>query len=290
MKLRSASIPLNPPFRKRGGRQSPLLIPLFAKGAVMVLAAFAVPLILVACGGEEVVEEQVQESVEWSYSGAGAPENWASISPDNERCGSGTQQSPIDIAGYEAGDVSPPLSFSYRKEAEGLTNSGTSVAVNYAKGNRLGFGERTYQLETVTPRTPSEHHIDGKSFPLELQLLHSQTFGDVAVISMLFDIGDANPIVQEIIDNVPSEIGEAEVTGVLNARGLMTTDLGYYSYKGSMTTPPCAEPVDWFIMLEVGTVSQAQVDALEGMTGENNRPLQANAGREIFTSGSRSGP
>lgn len=248
----------------------------------------ALPLVLVACGGEEVVEE-VESSVEWSYSGAGGPENWASLSSDNERCSSGTQQSPIDITGYEEGS-SPPISFSYRREAEGITNGGTAIAVNYPSGNRLGFGERTYQLETVTAHTPSEHHIDGKSHPLELQLLHSQTFGDVAVVSMLFDIGEANSVVQEIIDNMPADVGTSEVTGVLNARELMTKDLGYYSYKGSMTTPPCAEPVDWFVMLEIGTVSQEQVDALQNKTGANNRPLQALNGRLIATSGSRSGP
>ncbi len=257
-------------------------------GYTLLSVLFALPLILVACGGEEVVEE-VQESVEWGYSGAGAPENWASISPDNARCAEGTQQSPINITGYELGN-SPPISFSYRKEAERISYTGNAVSVNYPTGNRLGFGERTYQLETVTPHTPSEHQIDGQSYPLEVQLLHSQTFGDVAVVSILFDIGEANPIVQEIIDNAPAEIGSVEVTGMLNARDLMTRDLGYYSYKGSITTPPCAEPVDWFVMLEIGTVSQAQIDALKGMTGDNNRPIQPLGERAIATSGSRTGP
>ena len=257
-------------------------------GGALVVAILALPLILIACGGEEVVEE-VAETVEWGYSGAGAPANWASISEENASCGSGTQQSPIDITGYSQGS-SPPLSFSYRKEAESVSNLGHTVGAVYPTGNRLGFGERTYQLETVHPHTPSEHHIDGKSYPLELHLLHSQVFGDVAVVSMMFDIGDADPVVQEIIDNVPGEVGTSELTGVLNARGLMPKDLGYYSYKGSMTTPPCAEPVDWFLMLEIGTVSQAQVDALKAITGDNNRPLQALGGREVATSGSRSGP
>lgn len=257
-------------------------------GGALIAAIVALPLVLVACGSEEVVEE-VEASVEWGYSGAGGPENWASISADNERCGSGTQQSPINVTGYAKGD-SPPISFSYRKEAEAVTNARTAVTVDYPTGNRLGLSERTYQLETVTAHTPSEHQVDGQSYPLELQLLHSQTFGDVAVVSMLFEIGDANPLVQEIIDNMPSEVGASEVTGVLNARGLMTKDLGYYSYKGSMTKPPCAEPVDWFVMLEVGTVSQAQVDALQNVTGANNRPLQPLNGREVATSGSRSGP
>ncbi len=258
-------------------------------GGTLALAILALPLIVIACGGEEAVEE-VAETVEWGYSGAGAPANWASISEENASCGNGTQQSPIDIAGYQQAGVSPPISFSYRKEAESVTNLGTSVGANYPTGNRLGFGERTYQLETITPHTPSEHHVDGKSYALELQLLHSQVFGDVAVVSRLYDIGEADPVIQEIIDNAPSEVGTSEVTGILNARGLMTRDLGYYSYKGSMTTPPCAEPVDWFIMLEVGTVSQAQVDALKAVTGDNNRPLQALGGRDVFTSGSRTGP
>ena len=253
-------------------------------GGTLVIVALAASLV-VACGSEEVVEE-VTETIDWGYSGAGGPENWGSISPDNERCDSGTQQSPINITGYQQGD-SPPISFSYRKEAESVTNAGTSVSVKFPSGNRLGFGERTYQLEAIYAHTPSEHHIDGTSYPLELQLLHSQTFGDVAVVSMLYEIGDANPVVQEIIDNAPAEIGTTAVTGLLNARDFMTRDVGYYSYKGSNTTPPCAEPVDWFVMLEIGTVSQAQVDALMNLTGANNRPLQPLNGREIATSGSR---
>ena len=41
-------------------------------GGALVVAILALPLILIACGGEEVVEE-VAETVEWGYSGAGAP-------------------------------------------------------------------------------------------------------------------------------------------------------------------------------------------------------------------------
>ena len=253
-----------------------------------VLVVISLSIALTACGGEEVVDE-VQEVIEWGYSGAGAPENWASLSPENERCGNGTRQSPINIAGYEQDD-SPPISFSYRKESESVTNDGRTVSVKYPKGNRLGFGERTYQLESVNLHTPSEHHIDGRSYPMEMHLVHSQTFGDVAVVSMLFDIGDANPFVQEILDKEPEGIGTSLLPGGINPRELMTRDLGYYSYKGSMTTPPCAEPVDWFIMLEVGTVSQDQVDALKAITGENNRPLQPLGGRTIAISGSRTGP
>ncbi len=254
---------------------------------IVSVAVMATTMAIVACGGEEVVEEQV-ETVAWGYSGAGAPANWASISADNATCGTGSMQSPIDITGYERGN-SPPLSFSYRRDAKEVTNDGRLVAAVYEDGNRLGFGERTYQLENVVVRTPSEHHVDGQSYPLELQLEHSQVFGDIAIVSMLFEIGDEDPIVQQIIDNAPNEGGTTAVSALLNAADLQKKDLGYYSYKGSLTYPPCTEPVDWFVMLEIGTVSQAQVDAIKGLVGDNNRPLQPAGGREIATSGSRGG-
>ena len=112
-------------------------------GGTLAVAILALPLIVVACGGEEVVEE-VAETVEWGYSGAGAPENWASISEDNASCGNGAQQSPIDITGYQQAGVSPPISFSYRKEAESVTNLGTSVAVRTTRPATVSVSESAH--------------------------------------------------------------------------------------------------------------------------------------------------
>lgn len=240
-----------------------------------------------ACGSgdEEVVDTGID--VEWSYSGAGAPANWASISADYATCGEGQMQSPINITGYSEGDA-PPLSFSFRKDAQEIYNEGKQVVVRYARGNRLGLSERTYQLVSAHLHAPSEHQIDGELFAAELHLVHEQTFGDAAVVSFLYSLGDADPVVQNIIDSAPA-VGETVSEGiVLNAADFAPDDLGYYKYQGSYTTPPCTEPVDWFVMLEQRTVSQEQVDALMVLNdGANNRPVQPLNGRKIITSGSR---
>ncbi len=257
--------------------------PLFlVAAAIMAFAAVS------ACGGEEVVEETTGDDVEWGYSGAGAPENWASISTDYSMCSEGTKQSPVDITGYQKGDA-PPLSFSFRRDAVEVVNDGKALSINYTKGNRLGLSERTYQLTSVRTHTPSEHTIDGQSFALELQLFHEQTFGDLAIVSFLYTLGDPDPVIQNIIDAAPDESGQSITEGlVLNAADYAPEDLGYYKYEGSLTTPPCTEPVDWFIMLEQGSVSQEQIDQVAALTGGgNNRPLQPLGDRSIAISGSR---
>ena len=68
-------------------------------------------------------------------------------------------------------------------------------------------------------------------------------------------------------------------------------DLGsYYSYSGSLTTPPCFETVTWLVMKDVSTVSEAQLQALreiyqsDGSTPItiNYRPVQPINGRAVF--------
>ncbi len=259
----------------------------YRRSLLSLIALLAMASVM-ACGGEEEVEVVTTGDVEWGYSGAGAPENWASISADNALCGEGAKQSPVDITGHQPGDA-PPISFSYRRDAVEIANDGKVLSINYGRGNRLGLSERTYQLATVNLHTPSEHTIDGQSFALELQIVNEQTFGDIAVVSFLHSVGDPDPVIQGIIDAAPAS-GQSATEGlVLNAGDFAPEDLGYYKYEGSLTKPPCTEPVDWFIMLEQRTVSQEQVDQISALTGgtNNNRPMQPLGGRGIAASGSR---
>lgn len=253
--------------------------------AVVSLAA------LVACGGGDTEEVAVTD-VDWGYTGAGAPENWANISPDNATCADGMMQSPIDITGYQMGDA-PPLSFSFRRGVTEISNDGKMLEAEYAPRNRLGFAERTYELASARWHSPAEHRFDGEELPAELQLVHEQTFGDLAVVSFLYRIGEPDPTLEAFLAAAPAvgetASGEGDALPDLNARIFQPADLGYYKYQGSLTMPPCSEPVDWFVMHEIGTVSQDQVDRLQALIGgiANNRPIQPLNGREINFSGPR---
>ena len=55
----------------------------------------------------------------------------------------------------------------------------------------------------------------------------------------------------------------------------MPTDTGYYRYMGSLTTPPCSEGVNWFMLIQPIQVGIAQVARFVEALGYNARPLQS---------------
>lgn len=223
-------------------------------------------------------------AIEWGYEGPIGPEHWASLSEAYAACG-GEAQSPVDITGYEASDAGP-LSFSYDGEAVAVRNDGKAVHVDYASGNTLTSGDRTFGLASLHMHAPSEHRVEGVEFAAELHLVHADAAGDFAVVGLLFEPGAASPIVQAILDAAPAA-GE-EVSGgiALNAGACVPSGSAYYAYDGSKTTPPCDEGVAWHVMRDPLTISQEQVDSLLALGGgPTNRPIQPIGSRRILFGG-----
>ena len=240
---------------------------------VTLASLLAVLLAGTACSGEQAVE--------WGYEGPGGPEHWASLSEEYATCADGTQQSPIDIAGHETGDAEA-ISFSYSGDATGITNDGKFVRVDYLSGNTLGVGQRSYQLKSAHFHAPSEHQIDGASYAAELHLVHEDARGNLAVVGLLYRLGAPSPVVQAVLDAAPPAGDTVFDVSGLNAGKYVPGDLSHYQYDGSKTTPPCDEPVDWYVMRQQATVSQEQVDGLLELSGgPNNRPVQPIGDRVI---------
>ncbi len=55
----------------------------------------------------------------------------------------------------------------------------------------------------------------------------------------------------------------------------------YYRYRGSLTTPPCSESVEWVVAAEKHQISPEQMAALTSHLHHNNRPVQSIGGREL---------
>ena len=246
----------------------------------VVWAALAYLLMILLTGASCI---QRGPAVQWGYDGPGAPEHWASLSEEYATCAAGRRQSPIDIARDDRGDTSP-LSFAYGGNAAAVRNDGRFVHVDYGDGNTLRAGRRTYALKSAHLHSPSEHLIDGASFAAELHLVHADGQGNLAVVGVLFSLGAPNPGVQEILDAAPAA-GDTVVQGLeLRAAGFLPDELDHYRYVGSKTTPPCDEPVDWYVMRQPQTISQEQVDGLLRLSGgPNNRPVQPIWDRAIST-------
>jgi len=142
----------------------------------------------------------------------------------------------------------------------------------------------TYQLKQFHFHSPSENLIDGKSYPLEGHLVHSDDKGNLAVIGVMFNVGEANPVLSAAWAVMPEKAdGKNPLSAPVNAAGLLPSDQDYYRFNGSLTTPPCSEGVTWIVMKQAMTASQAQIDQFSKLMGHpNNRPVQPVNARPVL--------
>ena len=225
------------------------------------------------------------DTIRWSYAGASGPAHWGSLSEEYRTCALGAEQSPIDITEYTFRDGSP-VRFRYSGLAIAARNNGHTVYLDYQPGNVIDVGQHRYELQGIHYHSPGEHQLDGEAFAAELHLVHQDTGGNLAVIGLLYRLGEANPLIQHILDAAPDGISSVDLADGPPAADYVPDIANYYGYEGSLTTPPCTEGVHWIVMQSVGTVSQSQVKRLQELThGPNNRPLQPVGSRSIIAVG-----
>ena len=216
----------------------------------------------------------------WTYAGATGPTSWGGA------CNSGQRQSPIDIRGGLAVDLEP-VQFAYTASRFGVVDNGHTVQVNMAAGNHIAIGGRRFDLQQFHFHRPSEERIDGRQFEMSVHLVHKDEQGRLAVVTVLLDKGHGSvqPVVQKVWNNLPLERGEeATARAPLDLNELLPVDRKYYTYMGSLTTPPCSEGVQWVVMRQPVTVTAEQIELFARIYPMNSRPLQAAAGRRILQS------
>ena len=124
--------------------------------------------------------------------------------------------------------------------------------------------------------TPSENIVNGKAFPMEMHLVHKNAKGDLAVVGVFFQAGSDNAVLAKAWGHMPHHAGDQDhVAAVsINAADLLPAKQAYYSFTGSLTTPPCSEGVKWMVMQAPVQASQAQIEQFTHTIGANARPVQ----------------
>lgn len=211
----------------------------------------------------------------WSYSGNHGPEHWGTLSSEFATCGSGKNQSPIDLTDTVKGELAA-LRMDYASAGEEVINNGHTIKIPYAGENTLTLDDRTFHLKQVHFHTPSEYTIEGHRYPMVAHLVHADSEGNLAVTAVMFEKGKKNSGLAEAWTQLPQQAGERNtLANGLSAEALLPEDQDYYRLNGSLTTPPCTEGVRWLVMKTPVQVSDDQLTAMENAIGHaNNRPLQ----------------
>jgi carbonic anhydrase len=230
------------------------------------------------------VKSVTQQTLEaqWKYLGVEGPEHWSMLTPEYRTCEAGRQQSPINITMAHHDHNPEPLEFHYQTSAVHELNNGHTIQVSHVSGCHVNLNHHTYQLRQFHFHEPSEHHIEGTGFPMEMHLVHQDDRGHILVIAVMLKIGADKPVLEKLWQWLPDQIGQ-EVSIPLNISiaDILPNDTHHFSYSGSLTTLPCTEGVQWIVIEEPILISQHDVDQFVHIIGHNARPIQPLRNRHI---------
>ena len=238
-------------------------------GATLLLA------VTTTFGGALAQEAKPPEKHEWDYGKERGPQHWGDLKTEFAPCKVGHRQSPIEIQKTEKADL-PAIQFDYKPSPLRIVDNGHTIMVSYEPGSTIRVGEAQYKLTQFHFHRPSENRIHGKTYDMELHLVHADDAGHLAVVSVLLEHGMENPLVRELWKDIPSE-KEKEILledVQINVADLLPADRGYYTYEGSLTTPPCSESVTWLVLKRPVPISAEEVARFSKLYRHDARPTQ----------------
>lgn len=252
--------------------------------AFAVLAAAA--LLPAIAAGQDEGQYKSPWRTPWTYEGAA---RWSELDPLYGTCNAGKLQSPIDIRNPQPANLAAIRLEFQVFQLKHVTNNGHTIRVNYpdtegSKNLLIAGGER-YQLTQFHFHHPSEEHIDGKPYEMEVHFMYKAADGAIAGVTVFIKSGAANGTLEKLWQHMPKVEGQTNVTGVtIDPADLVPQSLGYYRYTGSQTAPPCTEPVTWFVLKTPVEASTAQIKAFAEIYPHNVRPIQPLNGRIVSES------
>lgn len=217
----------------------------------------------------------------WTYDGEFGPENWSKINTAWASCNTGSRQSPIDLRDGIKVDLEQ-IAFDYHPGSFNEIDNGHTIQVNVAGGNFLSVGGTTYELQQFHFHRPGEERINGKGTEMVVHLVHKSYDNKIAILAVLLERGDANPMIQTVWNNLPLEKHMTVTPSiVLDVNEILPARRDYFTYMGSLSEPPCTENVLWLVMKQPMTASPQQMALFSRLYPFNSRPVQPSNGRMV---------
>jgi carbonic anhydrase len=225
-----------------------------------------------------------QNAAPWSYHGKTGPLVWGRLDPAYQACAKGHEQSPLDIRDAHLNKSLQPIEFHYFAGPVTLENDGHTILAHVDRGSYIVAGGVRYELVLFDFHHPSEEAVKGKLTDMDVQLLHRSQNGGMAVVTVRLreEAGSPNAVLAMLWPHLPKIAGTtSKVSEMVNAAGLLPADRGYWTFMGSLSTPPCTEGVRWFVFEQELSMSREQLRAFSAIFEMNTRGLQDAHGRRI---------
>lgn len=205
----------------------------------------------------------------WNYGTNNGPTHWEEFSGT---CGKGIHQSPVNIIPGKTLQMNHAYDLSMHDDITGMAkviDNGHSIKVTPEHGGHITLHGEVFDLLQYHFHGKSEHTIDGKRFDMVAHMVHQNPkTKQLAVVAVFFEEGKTNKVLEKIINHVGSTVQ-------LDPQDFVPLETAhYYHYVGSLTTPPCSENVQWYLLKSPQQASKAQIAHFRKFYVDNERPIQ----------------
>lgn len=220
------------------------------------------------------------ESKKKGYTPSLSSQHWDYENPDWEGIGysdcGGKVESPISIDTLKTVKAHlPDLNFNYNSFQFKIVDTGHTIQVVNPGNNKVIIGDTEFNLKQFHFHHGSEHAINGIKADMELHLVHEDMNNNLLVLAVMLKKGLANTAIQKIWNHIPSlKEREEIISDQVDLNDLLPPNRKYYTYTGSLTTPPCTVGVDWVLFEDPVAISEAQIKKFTQVYENNTRPLQ----------------
>jgi carbonic anhydrase len=181
-------------------------------------------------------------------------------------CNSGGIQSPINISNAVVDERLSAPAFSYRSAGPSVFNDCNHYTIKVfpaGDSSTLIYGGHPYRLKEFHFHLPAEDLIAGDRSAMEVHLVHEGIDDPklTLVVAVLVKAGAPNGLIAILWQHIPDEgVRESPPITINPDRLLPPRDKrGFYTFAGSLTTPPCTPGLTWIVLKEPITFSPDQI-------------------------------
>lgn len=205
--------------------------------------------------------------------------------------GFGQRQSPLNLLTQT--DHSQPHDIYIESSDEHVINrindTGHSIQISFSQPEHIHFDGSEYVLQQCHFHTPSEHQIDGMTYPMEMHCVSVASYSpqnsipNYLVVAYLFRMGASNAGMAAISKQANAMRAQGERQTDVSKQTLTLEQIigsadaftHYFSYAGSLTTAPYSETVRWLVLTRVLNASPEEIQVMNLLDGNNARHIQA---------------